>query len=261
MILRRLSQSLKEQNWTAIVIEFVLLVAGVFLGIQVANWNADRVAETQSKVFTDRLRADLRIEAWNYEFMIQYFGEVHANAEKTLAVLEGRSELSNEQLIIAAYRATQYNTPSRRRAAFDELISTGNITLIKDQRLRDAASMIYANNGILDTFVTKDMESRYREEFRMRIPMEVQSALAERCGDRFVPVGSFKDIPNSLDYPCSSGLSQRTIDNAAGILRSSDAFTPLLRLRLADLKTVVSNLTISNQDSRNSLQVVLGATP
>ncbi len=37
MILRRFSQSLKEQNWTAIGIEFVLLVLGVFLGIQVAN--------------------------------------------------------------------------------------------------------------------------------------------------------------------------------------------------------------------------------
>ncbi len=34
MILRRLSQSLKEQNWMAICIEFVLLVVGVFLGIQ-----------------------------------------------------------------------------------------------------------------------------------------------------------------------------------------------------------------------------------
>ncbi len=39
MILRRLAQHLKEQNWTAIAIEFVLLVLGVFLGIQVANWN------------------------------------------------------------------------------------------------------------------------------------------------------------------------------------------------------------------------------
>ncbi len=42
MILHRLSQLLKEQNWMAIGIEFVLLVVGVFLGIQVANWNEAR---------------------------------------------------------------------------------------------------------------------------------------------------------------------------------------------------------------------------
>ncbi len=33
MILRQLAQHLKEQEWTAIIIEFVLLVVGVFLGI------------------------------------------------------------------------------------------------------------------------------------------------------------------------------------------------------------------------------------
>lgn len=42
MILRRLVENLNQQNWTAIAIEFVLLVLGVFLGIQVSNWNAER---------------------------------------------------------------------------------------------------------------------------------------------------------------------------------------------------------------------------
>jgi len=37
MILRRLSQSLKEQNWTANATQFVLPVAGFFLGIPVAK--------------------------------------------------------------------------------------------------------------------------------------------------------------------------------------------------------------------------------
>ena len=31
MILRRLTNALKEQNWTTILIEFVLLASGVFL--------------------------------------------------------------------------------------------------------------------------------------------------------------------------------------------------------------------------------------
>ena len=58
MILRRLSQSLKEQNWTAIAVEFVLLVLGVFLGIQVANWNEERVERAQEKGLLVRLHED-----------------------------------------------------------------------------------------------------------------------------------------------------------------------------------------------------------
>jgi hypothetical protein len=37
MILRRLTQNLRAQNWTAIVIELLIVVVGVFIGTQVAN--------------------------------------------------------------------------------------------------------------------------------------------------------------------------------------------------------------------------------
>ena len=49
MILRRLAQSLKEQNWTAITVEFALIALGVFLGIQAANWNEQRVEDAKAQ--------------------------------------------------------------------------------------------------------------------------------------------------------------------------------------------------------------------
>jgi len=39
MILRRISRHLKEQNWTAIVLDFFIVVIGVYVGIQADNWN------------------------------------------------------------------------------------------------------------------------------------------------------------------------------------------------------------------------------
>ena len=47
-------EALKQQNWAAIAIEFVLLVGGVFFGIQVANWNQQRLSDKQGEIFTDR---------------------------------------------------------------------------------------------------------------------------------------------------------------------------------------------------------------
>ena len=61
MILSRLSQSLNEQNWTAIAVEFVLLVAGVFLGIQVANWNEARVERELVRGHLSEIAEDLRM--------------------------------------------------------------------------------------------------------------------------------------------------------------------------------------------------------
>lgn len=45
MILRRVIEHVKAQNWTAVGLDFVIVVVGVFIGIQVANWNASRSDE------------------------------------------------------------------------------------------------------------------------------------------------------------------------------------------------------------------------
>lgn len=60
MLLRRLAQNLREQNWTAITIEFVLLVLGVFLGIQVANWNEERIERALIRGHLSEIADDLR---------------------------------------------------------------------------------------------------------------------------------------------------------------------------------------------------------
>ncbi|MBL0041286.1 MAG: hypothetical protein IPP28_09670 [Xanthomonadales bacterium] len=61
MILRRLAQSLKEQNWTAICIEFVLLVLGVALGIEAQQWVNERAERQLERVYLERILTDIRI--------------------------------------------------------------------------------------------------------------------------------------------------------------------------------------------------------
>ena len=39
MFLRRITQYVKTQNWFAIFLDFIIVVFGVFIGIQIANWN------------------------------------------------------------------------------------------------------------------------------------------------------------------------------------------------------------------------------
>lgn len=42
LILRRVIQHFRNQEWTAIGIDFVIVVFGVVIGILVANWNENR---------------------------------------------------------------------------------------------------------------------------------------------------------------------------------------------------------------------------
>jgi len=253
MILRRLSHSLKAQNWTAIWIEFILLIVGVFLGIQVANWNEERASNRQSEIFTERLREDLKTEAWNYITLNGYYGNVLSNAERTLSALEGDVQLPNEALIIAAYRATQYGEAIRYRSTYDELTSTGSLGLIKDPILRKTALQIY-NSLAYENLKSEGINSRYRIAFRMKMPLNVQNAIGSQCGDLPQDVGNYSRIDTSLDYPCTTGLPAEEIDNAARILRSDPVFIELLRLRIGDIKSQLGNAQLFlSEDVRNNI--------
>lgn len=256
MILRRLAQSLKAQNWTAIWIEFILLVAGVFLGIQVSNWNQERETNKKAEVFTQRLRDDLRVEVWRFEALNLYYKDVVANIEKTLDALEGRATLSNEALLIAAYRATQYSEFLQYRATYDELTSTGNIGLIRDPALRRMATETYGTS-LYQNVKNEGINSPYRVEFRMRVPSAVQSALASNCGDRPSRVNDYASIQKPLDYPCSTGLPQQLVDSVVADLRANAALVPLLRLRRANVYSATSTTVMSAEVERD-LQALSG---
>jgi hypothetical protein len=242
-MLRRAVQALRRQDWTAVVIELVVVIIGVFIGLQAANWNEDRETNQKAAVFTQRLKADLREEAWGYEMQIGYFDEVLDSAKQATDALTGKTALSGEALLIAAYRATQFNGNTRRRATYDELVSTGEIGLIHDEALRDLAMRVYTD-PVIDQITQDGQHSGYRKEFRMAMPYDVQLALADKCGDRVVPVGNYEDIAHVLDYPCATGLSPAVIEAADVILRKNPRIVPLLQLRISDIGTDLGNLTV-----------------
>jgi hypothetical protein len=246
---------LRGHDWSAVAVELLVVVLGVFIGIQVSNWNQARVTDQQSAVFTEHLRADLREEDWGYQLLIAYSQEVLKNAEQAVNALSGKTPISDEALVISAYRATQYKQRLRRRSTYDELISTGTIGLIRDRRLRDTAMRLY-NIATIDNLTREGMQSRYREAFRMTLPNDVQRALGKNCGDRYIETGDYAAIHGVLDHTCSTGLPAQVVAEAAKALRANANLVPLLRLRIADIETRLVDLTVNNRPILESLRVI-----
>jgi hypothetical protein len=257
---RRFIGSLRRQDWTAVLIELVVVVAGVFIGLQASNWNERLRSDEKAAEFTERLRADLREEAWAYEYEIGYSDEVIANAKRAADALSGKVASSDEALLVAAYRATQYVFNVRRRATYDELTSTGEIGLVRDPSLRDLAMRVYTMpifNGILD----EGQNNLYRKAFRMAIPHDVQEELATTCGDRVVLPGDYKGIQSSLDYPCAPKLSPEVVSVNAAIMHGDPQFLRFLRLRIADVSTNQINLKLFYSEVREGLQALAREKP
>lgn len=55
MILRRITQHVKDQNWFAVGLDFFIVVMGVFFGIQIGNWNDSRLDNHAYEKAYDRM--------------------------------------------------------------------------------------------------------------------------------------------------------------------------------------------------------------
>jgi hypothetical protein len=235
MILRRLSQSLKEQNWMAITIEFVLLVVGVFLGIQVSNWNAERADRHRAEGLFVRLIDDMEAEKLSLGALRDYYATTSDYAATALRGMEIPGSVDDRTFVIGAYQASQWQDPITSRSTFDELVSTGALNLVTDARTRTLLVGYYE----FDWTKSRIANNRppYRELVRGSMPDGVQQAIQKACGDRPKLVGRV-EVP-FLQPRCSLDLPERDIARAAAALRATPGFEQALRYQLVEnrLKT------------------------
>jgi hypothetical protein len=246
MLPRKVNEHFIAQNWSAVTLDVIVVVVGVFIGIQVSNWNEGRLTSERGEELTERLIADLRHEAWNIALTEQYLQDVLDNAERLRRALVGQSELANTDLIIQAYRASQFLWLPKARATYDELTSTGGIGLVTDSELRRAA-IIHYNSRVIHDLETGGIQSLYRQIFRQIVPTAVHQELGVSCGDRDEFIDELQERDISLNYNCVPDLSAEQIDATAATIRSNEALLPALRWRIADIETDMAELRFTDE--------------
>ncbi|MEM9014369.1 MAG: hypothetical protein AAGB02_04600 [Pseudomonadota bacterium] len=137
MLLRRVIEHVKAQNWTAVALDFVIVVVGVFIGIQVANWNEARSENERIASQLASFRAEL-ILARDYFAAAQAYLDDRIEGVATLRHrLEQDGDFPEEEfnpLVASANRGDSFNLAFR---GYEELTNTGAIRKISDAGLRD----------------------------------------------------------------------------------------------------------------------------
>jgi len=55
MLLRSMTKHVRDQNWFAVFLDFSIVVVGVFIGLQVANWSAKQSDKAEYARALERL--------------------------------------------------------------------------------------------------------------------------------------------------------------------------------------------------------------
>ncbi len=167
MILRRVIAHFRKQEWTAIAIDFLIVVLGVFVGMQVNNWNAARSdREREHQIIVDML-ADLDIDRAQYangmSFDLRGVSAANASFEGAgLPPVEFEWRSRNTDVInysfdvanLPEYPADQRdrlwtnvvirNFPTPSLSTYDAMVGAGDIRIIRDREIVRAIQ-IYRN--------------------------------------------------------------------------------------------------------------------
>lgn len=95
MILRRLAISIRKQDWFAVVIETLIVVMGVYLGIQLGNWNAAGQQQADADRYIVQLSQTLDETAGYLENMLEFYDGVLSDGALALDQLES-AELTDK---------------------------------------------------------------------------------------------------------------------------------------------------------------------
>jgi len=142
MILARLSRAVREQNWFAVVLEFVLVIAGVVIGFQVTAWNEVRQERQREAEYLNQLDVELTAvidELDNAERAIDaYFNWITLFLE---GVEDGDPDRAQEGSW-GLNAITDVEIINLEPAALREMLSVGELTIIQNRTLRaDLASI------------------------------------------------------------------------------------------------------------------------
>jgi hypothetical protein len=137
MLLRRVTEHVKSQNWFAVFVDFVIVVVGVFIGIQVANWNEERINREEERILLERLRVDFERIKEDSERSLAYHKRMYTNMQTVVRAV--RSKRLEENDIAAFDQALilgiAFQTSADRSGTFTELMSSGRANILRDRNL------------------------------------------------------------------------------------------------------------------------------
>ena len=213
MLLRKVIRHVQEQSWTAIAIDFFIVVLGVFVGIQVNNWNESRLEAQRAHGYLLRIQSDLESDINAIEHRVAYWNKVVKYGHAAIAYAEEGelNERSHWKTVLAFYQASQVAPYRSEDTTYRELMNAGDLSLIRNEKLRDALAKYYVTGTGPNNLFVLQLVPEYRANVRGNTPSRVSRHIWAKCFKELTGV----QLETLLDCesPVSDATAQAILDS------------------------------------------------
>lgn len=258
-MLRRLVSSARRQDWFAVAVELVVVVAGIFIGLQVANWNEGRKAARLAGEYRASLAADLATDEATMRAQSDYFKVIQAYGSHALAWLDHSTPVTDAaeaaRLVTAFMIASSLWEYRQPRPTYEDLKATGNLFLLGDTALR--VQLVNYYSGVDSASVQWDTVPDYRRQLRSIVPAEAQRLIMNTC-ESVVPG---EQIRLAMNPDCHVDLSPWDAVEVLGEIAASPGMKQELTYWMSQLRLKIQLFELEADAASAMRRRVLDSAP
>jgi hypothetical protein len=246
MLLRRIKAHIEKENWFAVFVDFIIVVVGVFIGIQVANWNESKTFHDKETQLLKELKSEIEMGINSTRWRGDAYKQVTEAAVKSLAILSSKEECKSNcwMVLVEFMHASQWLDTRISRSVYDEMRRLG---LPRNRKINDSIEDILAQNeGNATIFDDKPI---YRNLIRQLIPFAAQQYYWEHCYTYELGVETY-----SLD--CPEGISNEGASEVVNTIVNHPDIKLHLTEWASNLVTIPTEFAEQNIDALAAIAVI-----
>ena len=237
MFLSRVVEHVKHQSWTAIGIDFFIVVLGVFIGIQVSNWNAGRIERREETVYLKAMQEDV---AWSIESLEKLIDLMERQSEARQALYAYSADPDaaidpadrDRYISVGLFHIAYMNI---RQVTYEALKESGRMSVIGSPGLITALQSLSADVAAVETRQKDEVQTTYRFSDPLLIAnVDMANVFRQPNPNGDPPAISW--LPDAPPAPLSPAILKSTAFRNALLYRSY-----LTSARLRDVNRVLED--------------------
>jgi len=233
---------LNGQRWQTAFLDFAIVVVGIFVGLQVTEWNEERKRQGELQVYYHRLVNELKINLAGTQKAVIFYETVLDYANLVLIEIDKPLDQINKNIVAYAYQASQRYATPLPNYTIEEMLSSGILSSVNDKYLKDFLNIHAVAGKSTESFLTPLTE--YRINIRGLITTSFQHKIKKQCGDRR-PKRSTNMITEylgaNLPKTCNIEFDEQSLIEQIKVLKSYKNLKKDLTYRINDIEWKISN--------------------
>ncbi len=246
MLLRRITQHVKDQNWFAVFIDFFIVVVGVFIGIQVANWNEERARFKTETLALIELKKEIENVITLTEAKANTYKQAEDAGRRSIAFIDSGKICKDNcwNILVDFMHASQWQSLGVSDSIYKNIREQG---FPKNTAIVDAVEAYLAQVSANES-AFKDLPF-YRSRVRQIISLKAQDFYWQHCW-------TLIDGIEEYDLNCPKGISDVESKEIVQQILKDPGIKPHLTEWIGNILSLPLTLGDQNKGAQRAVDII-----